>query len=228
MNTKISSDSPKVFFSNGRLVTTSQAVADYFDKQHKNVLQKIDTLDCSPEFASANFSAHAENQVVGIAEREIRYYEITKDGFMFLVMGFTGKRAARLKEAYIAKFNFMEEELHRRDNAVAMPTSPLYEVVDMLVEKVGTEDAIEYIHSLMIDSRPSLSDFSFLTTIKNGQVSKMRPVLKGEHLMTFDTFKEIAERAGYLVIHSDNLRNMTLDKLMVMGQKKPAALPIEF
>lgn len=56
----------------------------------------------------------------------------------------------------------------------------------------------------------------------------MRPVLKGEHLMTFDTFKEIAERAGYLVIHSDNLRNMTLDKLMVMGQKKPAALPVEF
>ncbi|KAF1368523.1 Rha family transcriptional regulator [Yokenella regensburgei] len=112
-----SSEAPKVFFSHDRLVTTSQAIADYFDKQHKHVLAKIDSLDCSPEFTSANFSAHAENQLIGVAEREIRYFEITKDGFMFLVMGFTGKKAARLKEAYISKFNAMEAELH------AHPTS---------------------------------------------------------------------------------------------------------
>ena len=43
MNTAItfSNESPKVFFKDGRLVTTSQAVADYFDKQHKHVLAKI-------------------------------------------------------------------------------------------------------------------------------------------------------------------------------------------
>ncbi len=42
MNTAItfSNESPKVFFKDGRLVTTSQAVADYFDKQHKHVLAK--------------------------------------------------------------------------------------------------------------------------------------------------------------------------------------------
>lgn len=119
----ISTESPKVFFSNDRLVTTSQAVADYFDKQHKHVLAKIDSLDCSPEFTSANFLAHVENQLIGVAEREVRYYEITKDGFMFLVMGFTGKKAARLKEAYIAKFNAMEAELHKPTQAAARPTS---------------------------------------------------------------------------------------------------------
>lgn len=112
MNTCISHESPAVFFKDGRLVTTSHAVADYFDKQHKDVLRKIDNLDCSPEFTSAHFCAHVENQIVGVAEREIRYFEVTKDGFMFLVMGFTGKKAARLKEAYISKFNAMEAELH--------------------------------------------------------------------------------------------------------------------
>ncbi|EOL9120190.1 Rha family transcriptional regulator [Enterobacter ludwigii] len=128
MNTAIAitSEAPKVFFKKGRLVTTSQAVADYFDKQHKNVLQKIDCLDCSAEFTSANFSAHVENQVIGVAEREIRYYEITKDGFMFLVMGFTGKKAARLKEAYIAKFNAMDAELRKKQASEATP------VFDML------------------------------------------------------------------------------------------------
>lgn len=100
------------------LVTTSQAVADYFDKQHKHVLAKIDTLDCSPEFTSANFSADVQTVEIGNgAERESRCYLITKDGFMFLVMGFTGKKAARLKEAYIEKFNAMEEELHKRPPA---------------------------------------------------------------------------------------------------------------
>ncbi|MEG5498246.1 Rha family transcriptional regulator [Enterobacter bugandensis] len=117
MNTvvAISAKAPKVFSKDGRLVTTSQSVADYFDKQHKDVLRKIDMLDCSPEFTSANFCADVQRVEVGNgAERGSRCYLITKDGFMFLVMGFTGKKAARLKEAYIAKFNAMEAELYKR------------------------------------------------------------------------------------------------------------------
>ncbi|HBP8128650.1 TPA: Rha family transcriptional regulator [Escherichia coli] len=127
MNTAItfSNESPKVFFKDGRLVTTSQAVADYFDKQHKHVLAKIDTLDCSPEFTSANFSADVQTVEIGNgAERESRCYLITKDGFMFLAMGFTGKKAARLKEAYIEKFNAMEEELHKRPPAAQNSPDP--------------------------------------------------------------------------------------------------------
>lgn len=116
MNTQvaISTESPKVFFSNSRLVTTSQAIADYFDKQHKHVLEKIRTLDCSPEFATANFSTVVIKVQAGFMKKDAEGYEVTKDGFMFLVMGFTGKKAARLKEAYIAKFNAMETELHKR------------------------------------------------------------------------------------------------------------------
>lgn len=120
MNTEfaISIESPKVFFSNSRLVTTSQAIADYFDKQHKHVLEKIRSLDCSPEFATANFSTVVIKVQAGFMEKDAEGYEVTKDGFMFLVMGFTGKKAARLKEAYIAKFNAMEAELHKRTPAV--------------------------------------------------------------------------------------------------------------
>lgn len=103
---------PNVFIHNGKAVTTSQAVADYFHKLHKNVIQKIETLDCSPEFASANFSAHVENIKAGAVNRDSKYYEMTKDGFVFLVMGFTGKKAAAFKEAYIAEFNRMEAELY--------------------------------------------------------------------------------------------------------------------
>jgi len=41
-------------------------------------------------------------------------YEMTKDGFAFLVMGFTGAKAAAFKEAYINQFNAMETELKHR------------------------------------------------------------------------------------------------------------------
>ncbi|EQC0988106.1 Rha family transcriptional regulator [Enterobacter asburiae] len=119
MNTEIaiSTESPKVFFNNSRLVTTSQAIADYFDKQHKHILEKIRSLDCSPEFTTANFSTVVIKVQAGFMEKDAEGYEVTKDGFMFLVMGFTGKKAARLKEAYIAKFNAMEAELHKRTPA---------------------------------------------------------------------------------------------------------------
>ncbi|WP_236851543.1 Rha family transcriptional regulator [Candidatus Sodalis pierantonius] len=56
---------PKVTIHNGKAVTTSLDVADYFDKLHKNVIQKIESLDCSPEFTSANFSADVQKVDIG-------------------------------------------------------------------------------------------------------------------------------------------------------------------
>ena len=107
--------------------TTSLKVAEVFGKLHKNVLQKIESLDCSEEFASANFSANTRTEQIGDrgALREFKYYEMTKDGFMFLVMGFTGQQAARIKEAYIAAFNWMAAQLFGQPNDSQMDKSLL-------------------------------------------------------------------------------------------------------
>lgn len=112
MNTQISALTPSVTIQNGKVVTTSRAVAEFFGKLHKNVIQKIESLDCSKEFMTANFSAVAVKVLAGFNERETKCYQMTKDGFVFLVMGFTGKKAAQFKEAYIAEFNRMEAELY--------------------------------------------------------------------------------------------------------------------
>ncbi|MCG9027338.1 Rha family transcriptional regulator, partial [Laribacter hongkongensis] len=104
-----------------------------------NVMQKIENLDCSSEFASANFSANARlEQIGGGAQREFKYYEMTKDGFMFLVMGFTGKKAAQIKEAYINAFNWMAAQLFAKPVAPktsADERSPLRAAVSLLVGK---------------------------------------------------------------------------------------------
>ncbi|WP_392738425.1 Rha family transcriptional regulator [Serratia ureilytica] len=110
----ITATKPTVTIHNGKAITTSLDVANFFNKQHKHVLDKISSLDCSPEFTSANFSADVQTIEIGNgARRESKIYEMTKDGFVFLVMGFTGKKAAAFKEAYIAEFNRMENELYR-------------------------------------------------------------------------------------------------------------------
>ena len=95
----------------GQPVTTSLKVAEVFGKQHKNVLQKIESLECPPEFMSANFSAHEEIIQAGAVKRASKNYEMTKDGFMLLVMGFTGKQAMATKIAFINAFNWMAEQL---------------------------------------------------------------------------------------------------------------------
>lgn len=101
-----------------------QAVANYFGQLHKKIIQKIESLDCWPEFTSANFSAHARRIRAGAVNREAKIYEITKDGIIYLVMGFTGKKVTKFKEAYINEFNRMESELNHSDSSPSKPVPP--------------------------------------------------------------------------------------------------------
>ncbi|MFS1583841.1 MAG: Rha family transcriptional regulator [Candidatus Arsenophonus phytopathogenicus] len=116
MTTQLFSNSPNVIIHNGKAITTSLDVADYFCKLHKDVLKRIKVLECSTEFTERNFSLCFKNNKLQNGKPQ-PYYEMTKDGFVFLVMGFTGKKAAQFKEAYIAEFNRMEAQLH---NAVTV------------------------------------------------------------------------------------------------------------
>ena len=92
---------------NNQVITTSLEVSNAFGRQHSHILEKLKIMECSKEFLAVNFStARFENR-----GKEYISYNMTKDGFMFLVMGFTGKKAARVKEAYINIFNQMEKRL---------------------------------------------------------------------------------------------------------------------
>lgn len=102
-----------VMVTDNKIVTTSLKVADYFGKAHKNVLRAIKRLesDCSHDFNRLNFEPVEYLDKKG----EMRLmYNITKDGWVMLVMGFTGKSAIAIKESYIAAFNWMAEQLQRR------------------------------------------------------------------------------------------------------------------
>ncbi|HAI8922687.1 TPA: peptidase [Escherichia coli] len=103
---------PEIAIVDGQVVTSSLAVANFFSKRHDDVLKKIRTLECSASFTARNFSVSDYTDCTG---RKLPCYQITRDGFAFLAMGFTGKRAARFKEAYINAFNQMEKNLSGAD-----------------------------------------------------------------------------------------------------------------
>lgn len=100
---------------NGQAVTSSLVVAEYFGKAHKDVLRAINSLDCSDLFRKRNFAPSEYTKINGNIVRSYPMYYLTRDGFTFLAMGFTGKVAAQFKEAYINAFNEMEEMLHKND-----------------------------------------------------------------------------------------------------------------
>ncbi len=99
---------PALTVIGGQPTTSSIDVARHFGKRHKTVLRAIANLDCSPEFTEHNFAPSEYTDATG---RTLPAYQLTRDGFMFLAMGFTGKDAARWKEAYIDAFNRMEAAL---------------------------------------------------------------------------------------------------------------------
>ena len=97
--------------SKGNEVTTSLIVAEVFKKEHSKVLRDIENLSCSEEFRVANFGEGSfQNSKTGQLHK---MYEMIKDGFTFLVMGYTGKTAAKFKEDFINAFNTMEKQLRQ-------------------------------------------------------------------------------------------------------------------
>ncbi|MEA5034213.1 Rha family transcriptional regulator [Cloacibacillus evryensis] len=97
-----------LFNEGGRVVVSSRIIAENFGKEHKNVIRDIKSLECSDTFNRLNFEAVKYKDAKGEMRPE---YLITRQGFCFLVMGFTGKSAAAWKEKYIEAFDKMERQL---------------------------------------------------------------------------------------------------------------------
>ncbi len=88
-------------------------VAKFFEKRHDHVLRDIARITApksglSDEFRLLNFKESTYKDETG---RKLPCYEMTRDGFTMLVMGYTGAKAMKFKELYIKRFNEMERTL---------------------------------------------------------------------------------------------------------------------
>lgn len=115
---------------NDQVLTNSLIVAKVFNKEHSKVLRDITNLKCSKEFREANFGL---SSYVSEQNKEFPMYVMTKDGFTFLVMGYTGQKAAEFKESYINAFNRMEAELKSQQAKQLTAAESLLQSVQLLV-----------------------------------------------------------------------------------------------
>ncbi|WP_413828559.1 Rha family transcriptional regulator [Methanobrevibacter sp. UBA46] len=104
----------------------SKDIAEHFGKQHAEVIYAIEgRQDLSGKIKNNGLIPQLIEDGISQVEKyfikttyimrgkEYPQYELTRDGFSLLVMGFTGKKALEWKLKYIAAFNEMECEIQK-------------------------------------------------------------------------------------------------------------------
>lgn len=132
----------------GRDVTTSLIVAQVFGKRNSDVLRDVRNLHCSTEFRERNFALMVKiSELPQGGAQKSEYYEITKDGFSFLVMGYTGDKAGEFKEQFINEFNKREMMLKSDDYILARSQEILHnrlllaeKQLELAQETISTQD----------------------------------------------------------------------------------------
>ena len=101
-----------------KVFADSRIIADTFGKAHRNVMRDIESLieNLNENNAQNITLLFSKKKFINEINREYFYYEMNRDGFSLLVMGFTGKKAFQWKIKFIEAFNLMEKTLLNKSN----------------------------------------------------------------------------------------------------------------
>lgn len=126
---------------NGKILVSSRAVAERFEKRHNDVVNaienKIENLT-TKKFTVKKLFIQSEFEHKGNLYKE---YLLTRDGFAFIVMGFTGLKADMWKLAYIEAFNMMEDKLRQNNiqQQTAQTSIDTLEQIKLLIDQAQQE-----------------------------------------------------------------------------------------
>ena len=111
---KTRTTAPAITICNGLATVLTTNIAEVFEKEHRNVVRDVeDIIQRTPEDRRRNFIPVELERPSNRGKGVVKYkaYAITKAGFTFLAMGFTGVKADKFKWAYIDEFDRMEKAL---------------------------------------------------------------------------------------------------------------------
>lgn len=111
-----------VFIRQESAVTDSLVVAESFGKRHKNVIQKIEQIMQDDNSAQNSAQCFKKTFYKDSSGKRNPKYLMNRDGFTFLVMGFTGKKANEWKWKYINAFNQMESFIKEKSTEAWLET----------------------------------------------------------------------------------------------------------
>jgi Rha family phage regulatory protein len=129
-----------VTLMDGQPMTSSLEIAAHFGKPHDAVLKAIrKTIKRAknPERLVNFYESFTTYTTANGAQRKRPIYYLTKDGFNFTVMGFTGEKADEWKWRFIDAFNALEAELKTKTERYATALDQVRPCLRPVVE--GTE-----------------------------------------------------------------------------------------
>lgn len=109
-----------VLLKDEQVVCSSLDVAERFGKKHSDLIRKIENGISNSENAKLHFQKSYYKTDGN--NKSYPFYYMDRDGYSFLVMGFTGKKADKWKWQYINAFNQMEKILTERQTSIWIET----------------------------------------------------------------------------------------------------------
>lgn len=153
------------------LKTTSRIIAERFDKEHYAVLRAIrDLIDKNPEWGAVNFASFKINDLTG---ESTSHYEMTRDGYAMLVMGFTGKKAMEWKIKFLEAFNAMEQQVRSQSQTATIDLNDPAQLVPLLSNYAQRTQVAE---AKVLELSPKAEAFDRLDTAEGNLT--VRPAAK--------------------------------------------------
>ena len=169
----------------------SLMVAKMFNKTHQHVLRDIAKITESKSGLSEEFRVHnfVKSSYKDSTGRKLPCYDMTRDGFTVLVMGYTGQRAMRFKETYIHRFNEMESFI--RTLVEARAQFPLLtENIKLLHENPKPyhfSNECDMLNRLVL----GMTAKQFRETNQLGDAKSIRPYLSPEQINMLDILQKV-------------------------------------
>ena len=168
---------------NGKLLVSSRDIAKGLEKEHKDVLRKIEDVLTVGEFSEREFITTQGNKY--------KEYLLDKNAFILLVINYTGYND--FKRAYIKRFDEMEKQLN-----IKMPKS-YTEALRLLAEEVERKELMQKQRDEAIRTKAWISDKKTATamataSVKSREADKLKIKLDLE--MSYATVKKVEMATG--------------------------------
>lgn len=188
-----------VIMKDRQAVTTSLNLAESFEKQHKHVLEVIESKIQSAENSAHYKKMFALGSYVDSRGREQKMYYMNRDGWTFIAVGFTGKKADSFKLKYIEAFNHMEQ--HIKEQLDTSNLSPELQFMNSVVQSLAKQEQETKRIENKVDSITEIVALNSTDWRKDSRtlISKMAKAQGGYEAyreVQADIYQELDRRAG--------------------------------
>lgn len=160
-----------VIMHDQQAVTISLILAEAFEKQHKNVIQAIEAKIEPAENSARYKRMFYEGIYTDKKGEQRRMYYLNRDGFTFIAMGFTGRKADEFKLKYINAFNKMEEKIRNQSLQLVTANADdlkranlLYKIANLTSDEELKEQSLKSSYELVTGKsvKPKKTDYQKL------------------------------------------------------------------